>query len=281
MMGLLSASTASGSLIFLPLMASLAAAGDWRPVVKLVAAVMVCLLPVVWLLFRESPRDLGLRRWGAGTDEELPPPKAGRPFAAIGELVRASRHRTFWLLGVGFFVCGATTNGLVGTHLIAFCGDHGIPPGRAAGWLAFMGLFDIVGATASGWLSDRYDPRKLLVAYFGLRGIALAALPLLPLKDGDLTFFSVLFGLDWIATVPPTLRLVNATFGQTRGPVIYGWIFAAHQIGAGTAALAAGVLREASGSYAPAFAIGGAMAIWVALLFSAAVRLTPSAQPAR
>lgn len=280
-MGLLSASTASGSLIFLPLMASLAAAGDWRPVVKLVAAVMLCLIPIVWLLFRESPRDLGVGRLGAGIDEELPAPKLGHPFAAVGELVTASRHRAFWLLAVGFFVCGATTNGLVGTHLIAFCGDHGIPPGTAAGWLAFMGLFDIVGATASGWLSDRYDPRKLLVVYFGLRGIALAALPALPLEDGDLVFFSVLFGLDWIATVPPTLRLVNATFGQTRGPVIYGWIFAAHQMGAGAAALAAGVLREVSGSYTFAFVIGGVMAISVALLFCAAVRLRPTVDARR
>lgn len=271
-MGLLSASTASGSLIFLPAMAALSATGDWRPVVRLIAVAMTLLLPVIWLLFREAPSDVGLKRFGAGTDDEERPSKPGHPLAAIGELAKASRNQTFWLLATAFFVCGATTNGLVGTHLIAFCGDHGIPPVEAASWLAFMGVFDIVGATASGWLSDRFEPRKLLVAYFGLRGVALAALPALPLEGGYLIFFSVLFGLDWIATIPPTLRIVTATFGQTRGPVVYGWVFMAHQAGAGSAALGAGITREASGSYGPAFLVGGCLALIVALLFVLASR---------
>lgn len=274
-MGLLSASTATGSLIFLPAMAGLAASGDWRPVVRLVAAAMLILLPIVWLLFRERPADLGRGRLGAQAGEVPPVAPAAHPLAALGELRRASREGIFWLLFTGFFVCGFTTNGLVGTHLIAFCGDQGIPPVEAAGWLAFMGVFDIVGATASGWLSDRYDPRKLLVIYFGLRGMALAFLPVLPLDGTDLVFFSLLFGLDWIATVPPTLKIVNATFGQVRGPVVYGWVFTAHQAGAGAAALGAGFVRDLTGGYGPAFVTGGAMAIAVALVFAVVSRRQP------
>lgn len=269
MMGLLTASTATGSLIFLPAMAGLAEGGDWRPVVRLVTWVMLILLPVAWLLMRERPQALGLGRYGAEPDEAPPASIAAtRPFAAVEELARAGREKTFWLLFVAFFVCGFTTNGLVGTHLIAFCGDQGIAPVQAAGWLAFMGVFDIAGATASGWLSDRYDPKKLLVAYFGLRGISLLALPAISLDGFGLSAFLVLFGLDWIATVPPTLKIVNAHFGQSRAPIVYGWIFTGHQAGAAAAAFGAGMVRDIAGDYGPAFLIGGVMAVVVALVFA-------------
>ena len=268
MMGVLTASTATGSLIFLPLFARLSQAGDWRPVVWLVSMSLGALIPIVWLFLRERPEDLDLRRYGEHADVETPASaQRGRPFAAVHVLKLASGIPTFWLLFGAFFVCGFTTNGVIGTHLIAFCGDHGIPPVQAAGWLAFMGIFDLFGATASGWLSDRYDPLKLLVGYFGVRGLALLALPFIDLGAVSLTIFAIFFGLDWIATVPPTLKLVNKHFGQANGPIIYGWIFTGHQSGAAAAAIGAGLVRQIAGDYAPAFLIAGAMALLVAFVF--------------
>lgn len=268
MMGVLTASTATGSLIFLPLFARLSQAGDWRPVVWLVSMATATLIPIVWLFLRERPEDLDLRRYGEQADVDPPTPaQRGRPFAAVQVLKLAFGMPTFWLLFGAFFVCGFTTNGVIGTHLIAFCGDHGIPPVQAAGWLAFMGIFDLFGATASGWLSDRYDPLKLLVAYFGIRGLALLALPFIDLGAVSLTIFAIFFGLDWIATVPPTLKLVNKHFGQANGPIIYGWIFTGHQSGAAAAAIGAGLVRQFAGDYAPAFLIAGSMALLVAFVF--------------
>jgi predicted MFS family arabinose efflux permease len=268
MMGVLTASTATGSLIFLPAMAKLSQTGDWRPVVWIVTMAMAVLIPVVWLFVRESPHDLNLARYGERQGAEPPAPAhAGRSFGALRTLKSASATREFWLLFGGFFVCGLTTNGLVGTHLIAFCGDRGIAPVVAASWLAFMGIFDIAGATASGWLSDRYDPRKLLFAYFGLRGLSLLALPFLDLASLALTLFIVFFGLDWIATVPPTLKLSNAHFGESNGPIIYGWIFTGHQAGAATAAIGAGLIRDLAGDYDSAFLLGGVLAVATALVF--------------
>ncbi|WP_327459915.1 MFS transporter [Sphingomonas sp.] len=280
-MGVLTASTATGSLIFLPAMAKLSEAGDWRPVVWTVTIVMAALIPLVWLFVRERPENLRLGRYGEAPGAEPPSPShVGRNFVAVRVLRSAWRDSAFWLLFGGFFVCGLTTNGLVGTHLIAFCGDHGIAPVVAASWLAFMGIFDIVGATASGWLSDRYDPRKLLFAYFGLRGLSLLALPFLDLGGLSVILFLIFFGLDWIATVPPTLKLLNAHFGESDGPIIYGWIFTGHQAGAATAAIGAGVIRHLSGDYASAFLLGGILALLVALIFILWRRPAPISLPA-
>lgn len=267
MMGVLTASTATGSLVFLPAMARLAQSGAWQPVVWVVALTMAALIPIVWLFMRERPEDVGLARLGEESKGLAPahPPHRGASLA-FQVLFRASRVPAFWLLFSAFFVCGLTTNGLVGTHLIAFCGDRGIAPVYAAALLSLMGVFDLIGATGSGWLSDRYDPRKLLFTYYGLRGLSLLALPFLSLDAASLLVFAIFFGLDWIATVPPTLKLTNAYFGEGEAPIVYGWIFTGHQAGAAAAAAGAGLIRDFAGDYSPAFLLGGALAVIVALV---------------
>lgn len=258
MMGLLSASTATGSLIFLPGMAALAEAGGWRPVVLAIAVVMAILTPLVWFLLPETPASIGQRPYGAPADYQPPPAGgAGALRGAFGALFRAARTRTFWLLFAGFFVCGLTTNGLVGVHMIAMCSDYGLPETRAAGLLALMGIFDLIGTTASGWLTDRYDPRKLLFVYYGLRGLSLMVLPFTDFSLLALGIFAVFYGLDWIATVPPTVRLANEAFGDRDGPIVFGWIAAGHQAGAATAAVTAGVIRATQGRYLEAFVLAG------------------------
>ncbi len=223
-----------------------------------IAGVTAVLAPVMWLLLPERPQDIGQLPYGAPADYVPPPPATANPLGnALRALRDAARTRTFWLLFVGFFVCGLTTNGLVGTHLIALCGDHGMSETRAAGLLALMGLFDLVGTTASGWLTDRYDPRKLLFVYYGLRGISLVILPFTDFSMVSLGMFAVFYGLDWIATVPPTVRLTTEAFGDQDGPIVFGWIAAGHQAGAATAALTAGVMRAMEGRYLEAFTMAG------------------------
>lgn len=272
MMGLLTASTATGTLIFLPAMAWLAEHAGWRPVVLTIAGVTAVLAPLVWVLLPEKPADIGQKPYGAPADYQPPPPPAGGALAyALQTLGRAARTRTFWLLFLGFFVCGLTTNGLVGTHLIAMCGDYGMSETRAAGLLAMMGLFDLVGTTASGWLTDRYDPRKLLFAYYALRGLSLIVLPFTDFSFVSLGVFAVFYGLDWIATVPPTVRLATDAFGDRDGPIVFGWIAAGHQAGAATAAITAGVMRAAEGRYLEAFVLAGFTA-FVAAIASLMIR---------
>ena len=266
-MGALTASTATGSLIFLPFMAWLSRQGAWQPVVWFVSLGCAALIPVVALLMPEHPGDIGTERFGAVADSPPPKPPKGAPsvMLAFSALRQASASPTFWLLFGTFFVCGLTTNGLVGTHLIAYCGDHGIPPVKAAGLLSLMGLFDLFGTTGSGWLTDRHDPRKLLFVYYGLRGLSLMALPFLDFRAGSLTTFAIFYGLDWIATVPPTVKLATLTFGERDAPIIFGWVFVGHQLGAATAAFAAGLIRSETGSYGPAFLIAGAFGVAAAL----------------
>lgn len=168
----------------------------------------------------------------------------------------------FWLLAGTFFVCGATTNGLISTHLIPAAHDHGITQITAAGLLALIGVFDVVGTTASGWLTDRYDPRKLLVAYYGLRGTSLLALPMVfDSANAAMLAFIVVYGLDWVATVPPTAALATTHFGIERAGVVFAWVFASHQLGAAAAAWAAGFVRTATGEYTGAFLAAGALAL--------------------
>jgi MFS family permease len=261
-MGLFSASAATGALVFLPVLAWLTSTGAWQPVVLTVSLVCLALIPLVALLVPERPADVGATRFGEAADAPAPPPRqAVQPALAFTVLATASRSPTFWLLFGTFFVCGLTTNGLVGTHLIAYCGDHGIAPVAAAGLLSMMGLFDLVGTTASGWLTDRYDPRRLLFVYYALRGLSLLALPFIAFDRTSLALFAVFYGLDWIATVPPTLTLTNRAFGERDAPIVFGWIMVGHQVGAATAALGAGVIRESWGSYGPAFLIAGAFGL--------------------
>jgi len=262
-MGMLTASAATGALVFLPFLAWLSQAGAWKPVAIAVACACAALIPLVLLLVPEHPGDVGTRRFGETGDSAPPPPlkQAATIGLAFGALFRAAKTPMFWLLFGTFYVCGLTTNGLVGTHMIAFCGDHGIAPVAAAGLLSMMGFFDLFGTTASGWLTDRYDPRKLLFVYYGIRGLSLLALPFLDFGPASLLLFSLFYGLDWIATVPPTVKLANVAFGEREAPIVFGWIMAGHQLGAATAAFGAGAIREWTGSYSPAFLIAGGFAL--------------------
>ena len=265
-MGLLTASTATGALIFIPGLAWLAQQYGFRAVVLTVAASALALVPLAWAFLREWPSDVGLPPYGATTVIAPVAPPA-RPFStALTVLLGAAKRRDFWLLFATFFVCGATTNGLVGTHLIALCGDNGIAEVRAAGLLAAMGAFDLIGTTVSGWLTDRYDPRRLLFMYYGLRGLSLIWLPHSDFSFYSLSVFTVFYGLDWIATVPPTLRLTNEAFGDSQGPMVFGWVVAGHQIGAATAAMLAGGLRTLQGNYIQAFSVAGTTGLVAALL---------------
>ncbi|WP_033458517.1 MFS transporter [Bordetella bronchiseptica] len=268
MMGLLTASTATGNLLFLPVLAALAASGDWTRVVWAVAAGAALMAPLAWWLVPDRPADVGLRSYGSAPDTPEPSvaPRTGLLAATFGALRRAARTRTFWYLFATFFVCGFTTNGLVGTHLIALCGDHGIAEVQAAGLLALMGIFDLVGTTASGWLTDRYDPRRLLFVYYSLRGLSLMYLPYPDFSFYSLSLFAIFFGLDWIATVPPTLRLTTEAFGDRDAPIVFGWIVAGHQLGAASAAWMGGVVRETTGSYLMAFVLAGSTGLIAAVI---------------
>lgn len=264
--GLLTASNASGQLIFLPLLASLASHLGWQSVPWAIAAVLLALIPLVLLMLAESPGSVGLGPYGAAAE---PPtvPSAVNPFrVAITGLVRASRSVDFWLLFATFSVCGFSTNGLVGTHLIPFCMDHGIPEVQAASLLAAMGVCDLIGTTFSGWLTDRYNPRILLFWYYGLRGLSLVVLPFTNFDMLSLSAFAVFYGLDWVATVPPTVGLTTEVFGKRDAPVIVSWIVCGHQMGGALAALAGGFARNATGSYLTAFIASGGACLLASLL---------------
>ncbi|MDB5687621.1 MAG: transporter, partial [Rhizorhabdus sp.] len=240
--------------------------GAWQPVALAVGLAALAMLPIVLLLVPEGPATIGTLRYG---EEPGAPPRPLPPrgaMLAIHTLRDAARAPMFWMLFGTFFVCGLTTNGLVGTHLIAYCGDNGIPAVQAAGLLSLMGLFDLVGTTASGWLTDRYDPRRLLFVYYALRGLSLVALPFLNFSADGLLLFAVIYGLDWIATVPPTLALANRHFGESRGPIVFGWVMTGHQLGAATAAFGAGLIRQQTGSYQSAFLIAGLFGVLAAFM---------------
>lgn len=249
--GFLSAANATGQLVFLPFMARIVERSGWRNLSFAVGAGAAIVGVIAWLVMRDTPSSLGLRPYGA--NEDLP--ASSRPMSPLAALKFAARRPVFWLLAGTFFVCGASTNGLIGTHLIPACHDSGINEVRAAGLLALMGIFDIIGTTGSGWLSDRLSPRLLLCIYYGLRGLSLLLLPrMLALGDTpQLNLFALFYGLDWIATVPPTVRLTSEAFGGENTGVVYGWIGAFHQIGASLAAFGAGSIRTTTGNYHGAF----------------------------
>jgi sugar phosphate permease len=265
-LGILSAANATGQLVFLPLLASLATQRGWRAAALAVAGAAAVVFAIVLVFMRDRPEDIGLLPYGRRP--EAGPLRRARAPAPLDALRLATRSRAFWLLAGTFFVCGASTNGLIGTHLIAACHDYGIPEIRSAQLLAMMGLFDIIGTTASGWLTDRYSSRHLLFGYYSLRGVSLLFLPL-TLQDGagSLAWFAVFYGLDWVATVPPTVRLTTEAFGRESTGVIYGWIAASHQIGASLAAFGAGAIRSAVGDYSVAFWAAGLLCIAAALSF--------------
>ena len=262
-MGALTASTATGALIFQPVFAALVQSSGWKAVAVLIAGAAAALVPLVLLLMRDSPAQAGVTAYGADpTVPAVPLPARANPArAAIEALVRAARKPDFWLLFGTFFVCGLTTNGLVGTHMISLCADRGLMAVTAGSLMAAMGAFDLVGTTLSGWLTDRFDPRRLLFIYYALRGLSLVYLPYSDFSLVSLSGFAVFYGLDWIATVPPTVRLANQVFGERDAPIVFGWIGAGHQLGAATAAFAAGAIRTSLGSYLDAFVLAGATAV--------------------
>jgi MFS family permease len=279
--GILTASVATGQLVFLPLLASLTEQYGWRFALSLVCVMLVISAFLVLLVMRDRPSDVGQRPFGDEGTEPLPaPPPNNTPImaAALGALRDAAKTRVFWILFGTFFVCGASTNGLVQVHMIPMCLDFGIPQVQAAGLLAAMGVFDFVGTIVSGWLSDRYDNRYLLFWYYGLRGLSLLFLPFTDFSFYGLSLFAVFYGLDWIATVPPTVRLTAQRFGAERANLVFGWIFAGHQLGAGVAAFGGGLSRTVYESYLPAFFVAGALCIVAALIVLAISR--PAAKPA-
>lgn len=281
-MGILTASTATGQLVFLPMLASVVERGGWRPVAWIVAGVIAAVALIATLLLPETPRDVGLRPFGAKADEAAGAAPGNPVVTTFRVLGRAVKVRDFWLLTASFFVCGFSANGLIGTHLISACMDAGLPPVKAASLLALMGVFDLIGTTLSGWLSDRYDNRLLLFFYYGLRGLALIYLPYSGYAPVGLFVFAVFYGLDWIATVPPTSRLTTQVFGAQDAPVVFGWIVAGHQLGAAVAAFGAGALRDALGSYNVAYLTAGAVCVLAALMVTTigGKRAELQAQPA-
>ena len=278
--GLLSASNATGQLLFLPLAAWLSSHMGWRMAMLPAAAACAVCLVLVLLVVRDHPGELGLPSYGETAI--LPPPRrdaAGAVRRSFAVLAAASRSRGFWILFGTFFICGLSTNGLVQNHFIPLCHDFGMDAVAASGVLAMMGVCDFFGTIGSGWLSDRFDCRWLLFWYYGLRGISLLILPYSHFSFYGLSLFAVFYGLDWIATVPPTIKLAGQEFGREQAPLVFGWVFTAHQLGAATAALGAGVTRDALGSYLPAFATAGMMCL-VAALAALAFRRRRGAGPA-
>jgi MFS family permease len=267
--GILTASVATGQLVFLPLLASLTERFGWRIALALVCAMLGVAALAVLLVMRDRPSDVGLRPFGDAGTQPLPAPSPNNvPIvaAALGTLRDASKLPVFWILFATFFICGASTNGLIQVHLIPMCLDFGIPQVQAASLLAAMGVFDFFGTIVSGWLSDRYDNRWLLFWYYGLRGLSLVFLPFTDFSFYGLSLFAMFYGLDWIATVPPTVRLTAQRFGPERANLVFGWIFAGHQMGAAAAAFGAGLSRTVLATYLPAFFAAGALCIVAALI---------------
>ena len=266
-MGFLTSATAAGQLLFLPPLAIIAAAYGWRAMAMTLAAAVLGLIPLVYFLMRNRPEDIGVKAYGETSDAKPPERTTGNPirnaFVALGV---GLRNRNFYLLAGTFFVCGASTNGLIGTHLVPACIDNGIPEVMAASLLASMAIFNFIGATGSGYLSDRVDCRILLCVYYGLRGLSLLFLPFSFDTFYTLSLFAIFYGLDWIATIPPTVKLIGQSFGREKTAVMYGWITCCHQLGGASAAFFGGVLRVNFDTYMHAFMISGLLCLIAAIM---------------
>jgi sugar phosphate permease len=268
-LGILTASSATGQLIFLPLLATLSVNFGWRAVSLTVALIALVMAPIAALLLRNHPSDIGLPRYGETDLHRIERRSENPAHRALSALRRGLSSRDFWLLSGTFFICGASTNGLIGTHLIPACIDRGIPEVGAANLLAVIGVFDLVGTTVSGWLTDRFDSRRLLTWYYALRGLSLIFLPIaFNFNFYGLSIYAVFYGLDWVATVPPTVRLAGNVFGEENAALMFGWIAASHQIGAAAVAWLAGVLRTQTGDYSIAFFSSGLLCLLAAVLAS-------------
>ncbi|MGC2204237.1 MAG: MFS transporter [Stellaceae bacterium] len=266
--GILTAANAAGQLIFLPSLASLATNAGWRIMSVALAIIVAAFVPLIAVFMRDRPEDLGLAPYGDSRAPKPAPVSHGNPltlaFRALGD---SARSRDFWFIAGSYFVCGASTNGLIGTHLIPACVDHGLPEVTGAGLLAATGVFSFLGGTCSGWLSDRVDNRVLLAWYYGLRGLSLLYLPFaFDMSVYGLSLFSVFYGLDWIAGVPPTVRLLTRVVGTERTGIMVAWITVIHQIGGALAAYLGGLLRISFGTYLEAFLLAGVLCFAAALM---------------
>ena len=272
--GILTAATASGQLVFLPVLGWLVENEGWRPASVTVAVAALAAVPLVVLWLRDHPADLGLAPYG-GEYVPRPAPVRGAARRAVTVLLDAARTGPFWLLAGAFAICGASTNGLVRTHFVPDAHDHGMSMTVAAGLLAVIGVVDVAGTVASGWLTDRYSPRALLGVYYTLRGVSLLFLPSLmaPHVEPPMLFFIVFYGLDWVATVPPTIALCREHYGE-QGPIVFGWVLASHQVGAGIVAFAGGLVRDVTGSYDVVWYGAGALCAGAAIMSLAARRRT-------
>ncbi len=277
-LGILTASSATGQLVFLPLAASLIQRHGWRVAVMPTAAGCLVVATLAFCFLRERPRDLELAPFGADPRAKEPAAASWHPSFAtpLTALAEVSRNPTFWILFGTFFVCGLSTSGLIQTHFISLCGDYGLAAVPAASVLAMIGAFDFVGTIASGWLSDRFDNRKLLFWYYGLRGLSLLWLPHSEFTLYGLSLFAMFYGLDCVASVPPTVKLASATFDKQRGAMIFGWIFAGHQLGSATAAYGAGLTRTTMLSYSPAIYAAGVACIVAAFAIFLVRRPVPA-----
>jgi sugar phosphate permease len=265
--GVMLSATATGQLLFLPVLAMISASSGWRMVSVTVACCALGLLPLVYLLMRDRPQDVGLAPYGE--TDATPPPEPARTNPvreAIVALGEGLRSRDYLLLAASFFICGFSTNGLIGTHLIPACADAGIPEVAGASMLASMAIFNLIGTTGSGWLSDRVDARVLLAVYYSLRGLSLVLLPFSFTTFYGLSLFIAFYGLDWFATVPPTVRLTVRQFGRDRSAIMFGWLSCVHQIGGAAAAFLAGLLRMELGTYLQAFILSGLMCLLAAVI---------------
>ncbi|WDN53337.1 MFS transporter [Streptomyces clavuligerus] len=278
--GVLTAAGASGQLVFLPLLSWLVEEHGWRPASITVALSALCVVPFVLLLLRDHPADVGLAPYGATEAVPKPPPVPGAARRAVTVLLRAARTGPFWLLAGTFAICGASTNGLMKTHFVPAAHDHGMAVTAAASLLAVIGVFDIVGTIASGWFTDRFDTRRLLAVYYALRGISLLFLPMLlaPSVELPMVFFIVFYGLDWVATVPPTIALCREHYGEDSA-IVFGWVLASHQVGAAIVAFAGGVARDAFGSYDVVWYASGALCATAALMALVITRPTAPDAP--
>ncbi|MGW0117566.1 MFS transporter [Streptomyces sp. NPDC003327] len=264
--GILTAAGASGQLVFLPLLSWLVEHHGWRPAAVTVALAALAVVPFVWLLLRDHPADVRTTPYG-GEWTPKPAPATGAARRAVTVLLKAARTGPFWLLAGTFAICGASTNGLVKTHFVPAAHDHGMPVTAAAGLLAVIGVFDVVGTIASGWFTDRFSARRLLAVYYALRGVSLLFLPMLlaPSVHPPMLFFIVFYGLDWVATVPPTIALCREHYGEDAA-IVFGWVLASHQVGAAVVAFAGGVARDVFGSYDVVWYAAGALCAAAALM---------------
>ncbi|PZA08557.1 MULTISPECIES: MFS transporter [unclassified Meiothermus] len=258
--GIFGGATSAGQLIFIPALVAWATGLGWREASWIMAGIALAVMLPIFLLMKDSPAEIGERPLGAAAESA-----SAKITADAGIMGQAVRSSTFWLLAGTFFICGATSNGLIGVHFIPYAVDCGISQGMASGMLALLGAMNFVGTIASGWLTDRYDPRKLLCVYYAFRGFSLLLLPYAVTPE-TMVPFAILFGLDYIATVPPTVALVADNFGRQNVGTVYGWVFAAHQLGAAFAAWAGGSVRDALGEYNLAFFAAGALAIMGGML---------------